>query len=208
MNVKIFSLSLAFALAAPAATIVNVAIDTSSLSSTAGGIYLQFNPGLGTSDPAQASLTNFTLAAPGTFSGSPAVTGAVTGVLPATVTLANTNALNDYFHALTFGTLLSFRVTIDVPTVSNATGGSVFNFVLTSSDGLSNLFNSTDPDGYLFRLDVNPAGTVSRSNFNTDLVAFDSAVPEPATTLMVLSAVLMAWKRRGSRRGNLTAQTM
>jgi len=157
-----FFLALAFGFAAPSATIFEVAIDTSPVSATGGGIYLQFNPGLGASDAAQARVSNFLLAAP----------GAVSGVLPGAVVLANTNALNDYFHGL------------------------------TSSDGLSNLFTSSDPDGYLFRLDLDPTGIGSRPNFNPDSVNFDAAVPEPSSLLPVGSAlglVIGVWRRRSLR---------
>ena len=91
----------------------NVAVNTSSLSATAGTIDFQFNPGDSTSDLATALISNFTITGPGSLSGVPMYFGDSSGVLPSSLRVSNTFNDNEALQALNFGTALAFRVTIN-----------------------------------------------------------------------------------------------
>ena len=176
-------LLIVFAAMAPAATTYNISVDTSSASGNGGAIYFQFNPGPGTVDAATAIVSGFSLIG-GTLAASPEppIPASVTGVLPLAVTLANTFGLNDYFHTFTYGTQLSFNVELSSTVTTAADSGTVFNLFLLSSDGSSNTFSSTDPNGVLVGVDINAVGVVALSNFNSQLVSASevtSAIPEP-----------------------------
>jgi hypothetical protein len=102
-----------------------ITVDTSSVAGGSGDLYLDYANFGGAASTATVSgfTTNGTLAplndtnpADGLLNGS-----AVSGVLPGTVTFANTNPDNDYLHAMTtFGTTFSFYVTFSGAALSAA----------------------------------------------------------------------------------------
>src|ERR1022692_336901 len=98
-------LLLCFAGLASASTITyDVTIDTSSIFGTAGSLDFNFNPGPLITQAASLQILGF--ANDGTLTGSPALIGDVTGVLPSTLTFDNGSGFNDYFEGFTFGTTL------------------------------------------------------------------------------------------------------
>ena len=126
---------LCFASIASAAPITyDVTVDTSSISGTAGSLDFQFNPGPLVTQAASLQILNFT--SNGSLAGSPVLTGDVVGALPATVTFDNGPAFNDYFEGFTYGSTLSFQVSLFGPALSSpdgtSTSGSTFAFSMFS----------------------------------------------------------------------------
>ena len=91
----------------------DVTVNTSAISGSAGSLDFQFNPGPLVTQPASLQILNFT--SNGTLSGSPTLTGDVSGALPSTLTFDNGTGFNDYFQGFTFGKTLVFKVTFSGP---------------------------------------------------------------------------------------------
>src|ERR1022692_2623348 len=112
----------------------DVTIDTSSILGTAGSLDFNFNPGPLVTQAASLQILSF--ASNGTLAGSPTLTGDVAGSLPAALTFDNGTAFNDYFDAFTFGSTLSFKVSLFGPALSSpdgaSTSGSTFAFSMFS----------------------------------------------------------------------------
>jgi hypothetical protein len=189
-----------FASLASASTIYQISVDTTSVSGNAGSIYMQFNPGPGTVAPATASILNFGLTG-GTLAAAPdPPNGGVSGTLPGTVTMANSSALNDYFHTLTYGAQLLFQLEVSATPAGGETGGNVFNLFLLNGDGTANVFSSSNVDGVLVGIDLAVDGTPSLSNFNSDVVSAavvpTGEIPEPATCWLAGGALVLAGAAR------------
>src|SRR5438045_3371420 len=115
---RIFTQGSAFAVAFALTTFVaqaaplqfQVTIDTSSIGGTGGSLDIQFNPGLPPSDAATATVSTFAPVA--NIGGAPAVIGDVSGDLTTTLALTNSTPFNDYFQAFTYGSRISFLLTI------------------------------------------------------------------------------------------------
>jgi hypothetical protein len=131
---------LCFASIASAAPITyDVTVDSSSISGTAGSFDFNFNPGPLVTQAASLQILNLT--SDGALAGNSSSTGDVAGTLPATLTFDNGTAFNDYFEGFTFGSTLSFQVSLFGPALSSpdgvSTSGSTFAFSMFS-DGLVN----------------------------------------------------------------------
>ncbi len=147
-----------------------VNVDTSSLSGQAGYLYLQYDP-FNTSVASTATVTHF--ATDGTLGAQDTVDvangSAVTGTLPGVVVLANTNGVNDYLHAITFGSAISFGLSFlnTQPFVSsNSLGSSTFSLGLFADAlGVTPLLNVTGTSGSvpgtLFMVNLMDNGTVT-----------------------------------------------
>lgn len=197
---------------AKADIIYQVSVNTSSISGTPGNIDLQFNPGGGSTQPASVRISSFSSVG-GVITGAPSTVGDVSGTLPGTVTINNTTALNDYFQPFTYGNSFSFRLLFTGPAINapngTATSGSEFGLSLFNSDG-SNVFLTTNPDGFAATANVNLNGTVttttypSNGNGGAPVVTFTTVVatPEPATFAMSFAAatVLGAALHRNRKR--------
>jgi hypothetical protein len=126
-----FSLILSFALLIPsslhASSVYTVDINTSTLTGTQGYLDLQLEPGPSPSNLATAAVTNFTT--DGTLLGAAALTGDASGQLPGSLSFDNATVFNDYFQNLTFGTDISFQVTLNGPTPIGG-AASAFNIAL------------------------------------------------------------------------------
>ena len=126
---------LAAAPASAALITYDVTVDGSSISGTAGSLDFQFNPGPPATQAASLQILNF--ASDGTLeAGSTVLSGMVAGALPATVTFGNGTAFNDFFEGFTYGSTLSFQVSLFGPALSSpdgtATSGSTFAFSMFS----------------------------------------------------------------------------
>jgi len=170
----------------------NVTVNTSSLSATSGALYIQFNPGNATSDNATATISNFQITGPGSLTGAPVFSGSASGTLNAALAISNTASNNDALQALTFGNALAFRLSIAETFTGAANTGSVFNFGVFQSDGVTPLL-TTQADGYsvIVNLD-NRSGAAAISTTAAATVPAVSAVPEPAT-FALFSAGLAAF---------------
>src|SRR5580704_17591870 len=114
----------------------DVTVNTTSVSGTTGSFDFNFNPGPLTTQAADLQILAF--ASTGALGGTscPCGTGDVGGQLPAAVTFDNGTALNDYFETFTFGSTLSFEVSLYGPALSSPDGisasGSTFAFSMFS----------------------------------------------------------------------------
>ena len=187
----------------------NVTVNTSSLAGTAGTLYFQFNPGDLSSDAAMATLSLFQFTGGGTLSGLPSVSGDTTGSLSSSLILRNTADNNDALQALTFGSSFQFRLLLSGTLLTNpsstALTGSVFNFGLFGTDGITPLL-TTNTDGYALTVNLNTRGMATTTTYpasaNTGSpvsVSAVNAVPEPNTLLLTGAAgivLLCALRRR------------
>src|ERR1700692_1873400 len=163
----------------------DVSVNTLSIAGTAGSLEFQFNPGPIASQSASLQILNFS--SDGLLAGSPALSGDVSGLLPGTLTFDNLTSFNDYFDGFTFGSTLSFSVSLFGPALSSpdgtSTSGSTFAFSMFSDPGgtLPPLPSDT-VTGFAFLANVDLAGltNITNSSSQTGIVPEQSAVPEPA----------------------------
>jgi len=172
------------------ADLYEVTVDTSSITGTAGSLDFNFNPGPLVTQDASLQILNF--ASDGSLAGSPALTGDVSGILPATLTFDNGTALNDYFEGFTFGSTLSFEVSLYGPAVSSpdgvSTSGSTFAFSMFSdAAGTIPALTSDTTDGFAFTTVVNLDGTTTVTPFSsqTTVTPAASSVPEPSSWALI-----------------------
>jgi len=164
----------------------------SAISGTAGAIEFQFNPGGLTTQAASLQILNFT--SDGTLAGTPAISGDVSGTLPATLTFDNGAFLNDYFEGFTFGTSMTFKVSLYGPALSApdgvATAESAFAFSMFSDAAGTTPALTTNVDGFAVNVDVNLNGTTTLTNFSreTSVAAEAAAVPEPGSLVLLATA--------------------
>jgi hypothetical protein len=106
----------------------DVTVDSSSIYGTAGSLDFEFNPGPLMTQAASAQILNLT--SDGTLAGSPVLTRDVAGALPGTVTFDNGTGFNNYFEGFTYGSALSFQVSLYGPALTSpdgvSTSGSTF----------------------------------------------------------------------------------
>jgi hypothetical protein len=188
----------------------DVTVDTSSITGTVGSLDFNFNPGPLVSQSASLQILGFT--SNGTLAGSPTLNGDVSGALPATRTVDNGTGFNDYFDGFTFGSTLSFDLSLFGPALSApdliSTSASTFAFSMFSdAAGTVPTLTSDTTDGFAFTVDVNLDGTTTVTNFSpeTGVVPETGAVPEPGTlTLIALGGVaFVVFARARKLRGRL-----
>jgi hypothetical protein len=199
---------LSFVLAASADIVeYEVSVNTSSISGDAGSLDFNFNPGPLTTQSASLQLLSFN--SDGVLTGTcPCGTGDVSGQLPATVTFDNGTGFNDYFEDFTFGTTLSFEVSLYGPALSApdgvSTSGSTFAFSMFSdAAGTVPALTTDTADGFAFTVNVNLDGTTSLTNFSSQtavLPTTTSTTPEPASSALLVAGISILWISRQQRR--------
>jgi len=205
LSLSIASL-LCFGSAASAGTITyDVKVNTSSIAGTAGSLDFNFNPGPLITQAAPLQVLDF--AGNGTLTGAPSLTGDVSGgPLPATVTFDNGSGFNDYFRGFTYGSALSFQVSLYGPALSSpngtATSGSAFAFSMFSDPaGTAPLLTNNLTDGFALTVNVNLDGTTTLTNFSSETTA---VVPKPSTVVLIGTAIALMgavlWRKRRPRR--------
>jgi len=189
-----------------------VTVNTSSISGTVGSFDFNFNPGPLVSQTASVQITTFT--SNGTLQGGPTLTGDASGALPAPLTFDNGTAFNDYFQGFTFGSTLSFNVTLSGPALSSpdgvSTSGSTFAFSMFSDTAGTMPALTTDAlNGFAFKVDVNLDGTTTVTDFssqtavhNTSSITATPILSPPAlAALALLLGGMGALAARQSTRG-------
>ena len=184
----------------------DVTVNTSSISGTTGSLDFNFNPGSLVTQSASLQILSFT--SNGTLAGSPELTGDASGALPGTLTFDNGTGFNDYFEGFTFGSTLSFDVSLYGPALSapdgTSTSGSTFAFSMFSdAAGTTPTLTSDTTDGFAFTVDVNLDGSTTVTNYSseTGIVAASgpvSAVPEPGNLALIglgLGAISLVRRR-------------
>jgi hypothetical protein len=174
-------------------------VNTSSLASTTGFLEFQFLPTSTGADPATAVIDFWSTDAALAPSADPSSSGYTGGPLPASVTITNALAFNNYLHAVTaFGNFIRFQVTINVPVVSPASADSTtFGFFLWNDALDTALLNPTSPDGSLVSITVNNLGEVLAPQLGSPDV---TQVPEPATMALAGAGLLVVAISRLKRR--------
>ena len=165
----------------------DVSVNTSSISGTAGSFDIEFNPGPLVTQAASLQILNFT--SNGTLAGSPVLTGDVAGTLPGTVTFDNGTGFNDYFEGFTYGSTLSFQVSLFGPALNSpdgtSTSGSTFAFSMFSDPaGTMPILTANTTEGFAATIDVNLDGTTTVTNFSGQTAVVPAtapAIPEPGT---------------------------
>jgi hypothetical protein len=174
----------------------NVTIDTSSITGTAGSLDFNFNPGPLVTQFAQLQILNFT--SDGALAGAcPCTTGDVTGQLPSTLSFDNGTPFNDYFDDFTYGTTISFALSLYGPALDSpdgvSTSGSTFAFSMFSdAAGTMPVLTNDTTDGFAFTVDVNLDGSTTVTNYSaqTGVVgAGSSSVPEPGTLALSVTGL-------------------
>jgi len=190
----IASVFLAASVAKAGPIIYDVTVNTSSITGTMGSLDFQFNPGPLTTQSASLQILDFT--SDGTLAGSPSLTGDVSGALPATLTYDNGTQYNDFFEDFTYGTTLSFEVSLYGPALSSpdgvSTSGSIFAFSMFSDPaGTVPVLTTDTVDGFAATLNVNLGGTTTVTDPSTETsVAALTATPEPASLLLLATGLL------------------
>jgi PEP-CTERM motif len=185
---------------ASADDIVNLKIDTSSLSSLAGSEVFFILTGTGANT---ANLTNIAL---GGGSAGAVDTAATSGGTNASDSLASGISLNDSANFLTVfaqtflpGSALSFQLDLTTNVVSPIPD----QFSMEIVDPNGNLIPTSDPTGFdnLFAINIdspNPA-----TNIYSSLVTVTAPIPEPSSLLLIaagLLAIALLCRRQKSAR--------
>jgi hypothetical protein len=196
---RAYSLCIAFLLSAATLAVADpiayiVTVDSSSITGTTGSLDFQFNPGPLTTQAASLQILDF--ASDGSLAGSPSLTGDVSGALPATLTFDNGTQFNDYFEGFTYGTTLSFEVSLYGPALSSpdgvSTSGSTFAFSMFSDPaGTIPTLTTDTAGGFAATLNVNLDGTTTVTDPSTETSVVSSVVtPEPPSLLLLATGLL------------------
>jgi len=116
---------------------------------------------------------------------------------------------NDYFEGFTFGSTLSFDVSLYGPALSSpdgtSTSGSTFAFSMFSdAAGTTPTLTSDTTDGFAFTVAVNLDGTTTVTDYSseTSVVAATGpvgVVPEPNNIVLILAAIVCCGAMRRRR---------
>lgn len=176
----------------------DVTVNTSSLAGTTGSLDFQFNPGPLVTQAASLQVLEFT--SDGTLVvnslPSPQLTGDVSGDLSSVVTFDNGTQYNDYFEDFTYGTTLSFEVSLYGPALSSpdgvSTSGSIFAFSMFSDPaGTVPALTTDTTDGFAATVNVNLDGTTTSTDPSTETSIVSSATtPEPSSLLLLATGLL------------------
>jgi hypothetical protein len=170
-----------------------VNVDTSMLSGQSGWLDFQFNPADASAPAASATILSFS--STGLMQPMPTATGDVSGSLDSTLVLGNSQDFNDWVQGITFGTALSFRVDLNVPTPNASGSGSAFSLSLYDSS-----YNSLLADpvwGAALVINASDDGTMAVLAQSAPVSLMTSPVPEPQNALLLLSGLgLIGWRLR------------
>jgi PEP-CTERM motif len=201
------------AFADPASIAYSVTVNTTSALASDGYIDFQFNPSSFTTQPANADVANF--ATDGVLNPADAnngTIGAVSGMLPGTVTLMNSQpSPNEYTEAMMFGTTITFDLDLYGPALSNPNGDGGGTFILDFFNDNGYLFTAdSQNDVPVFTVTINGDGTTTAQTYPSQnngppVVTFSGPtfVPEPSSLLLLSGGLLalacIALRRRANR---------
>jgi hypothetical protein len=178
---------------------VNIALNTSGFTGTSALLAFDLIDG---GLPAN-TVTVFSFSTDGTL-GSITLTGDVSGSLPGTVILGDTQFFNEYLQAIVLGTTInfSFNATDNFDPASLPDAFSFF--LLDAATGLP-LYATADPTGAnaLFQYDVGQSDPLHI--YSTTVTEIPNQAPEPGTSWLFAIGLLIAWvatrRRAALRRG-------
>lgn len=195
------------ALAGPTTFVITATTGVSpstGLYGMSGYLDFQFNP-VGTAVAATATIGNF--ATDGTLVGATTDSGGASGSLPGTVSIANTTGFNDAFQQLTYGSTITFDLTLSV--TGSSLDGTTFAFTMYDSN-----FNtlSTGPSGEAVDVTVysqnstptitGPFGPATGNYPTVTIEPLSPAIPEPSSIVLLgvgLGAVAVVGRFRMRR---------
>jgi hypothetical protein len=124
------------------------------------------------------------------------MTGDVSGALPSIITFDNGTGYNDYFEGFTYGSTLSFDVSLYGPALSSpngvSTSGSTFAFsIFSDSAGTIPVLTNDMTDGFAFLVNINLDGSTTTTNYSDQINVepLSSAIPEPNNLLLVATGL-------------------
>lgn len=177
-----------------------VTVNTSSALLSYGYIDFQFNPSSFATQPANADVTNFmTDGVLNPADSNNGTIGEVSGMLPMTVSLINSETTNEYTEGMTFGTTVTFDLVLYGPAISNPNGEGGGTFTLDFLDASGNyLFTqNSQNDVPVFTVDINGDGsttamTYPSQNDGPPVVTFSgpTEVPEPSSIALLCGGLL------------------
>ena len=169
-----------------------VTVDTSTLNGLSGWLDFQFNPADASAPVATASLAAFS--SNGVLAAA-TPTGDVTGNLGSTLVLGNTQYFNDWLQGFTFGSTLSFSVSINVPVPNASASGTAFS--LSFYDSSYNSLLADPAWGAALVINANDNATIDVLAQSAPVSLSTSPVPEPQNALLFLSGLgLIGWRLR------------
>jgi len=172
---------------AHADSIYEIHVDTTSISGTVGYLDFQFNPGAPPVDAASATLSGFT--SDGTLGTPLSNVGDVSGSLPGTVGINNTDVQNEYTDGFTFGSFFDVFVNLDIPIISgNAQSGDSFLLTLDDSN-FDPLIGEGGSIGQLVEIDLDTNGNPTVQNFSPNGEATVALTPEPSSLLLLVTGL-------------------
>lgn len=154
-----------------------VSVDTSSLKGQDGYLYFQYLP----VNAVASSVSVLNFATDGVLAGAPSTQvvdgSAVTGQLPGTVNFGNLQGVNDYNHAVHFGTGINFNLLFAGNSFDASNpGSSTFSLGLFSDEaGLNPLLGGT-----VLAVDLNNDGTTAVSMRANEAAASPTPIPAAA----------------------------
>jgi hypothetical protein len=180
-----------------------VTVNTTSILGDDGYIDFQMNPTAMPTQAANADVANFFTvgvldpAAP--YSGT---SGEVSGMLPGTVTLTNSETTNEYTEGMTpFGRTITFDLDLYGPALSNPNGEGGGSFYLSFLDPNGNPLLTTSPQGDALEIDINGNGTTSVGYQSPEVtLSGPEFVPEPGSMALLLFGGLAAFATLGRMR--------